>query len=131
MNLFIIILNQSLLLHWPEESRTFPPHYLHYQAHLLGYQLIFRIGVYVRGIPRIIVLYHKGLYRVRDELEGGGREFCVVFGEGMERLKQIFMLIYCVVLHEIFVFLYNLAHEGLHRLKEVLARYCHVLEAFA
>jgi hypothetical protein len=39
----------------------------------------------------------------------------------MKRFEEILMFVYRIILHEVLVFLYDLADEGFHGFEEVLA----------
>jgi hypothetical protein len=111
-----------------EERGALATHHLHHQTNLFGNKLVLGVGVDIVGVTRVVVLGDGGLHGLVDEAEGGRGEFVVVLGEGVEGLEEGVVLVDGVVLQKLLVLLDDLAHKGLHRLQEVLARHRHVLQ---
>ena len=56
-------------------------------------------------------------------------KFGIILYKGLKWTKNIFMLIYNVVLNKILIFLYYLAHKGLNRFKEIMTSYRNITKA--
>ena len=98
-NLFIVIRNcilkynywwlilsyTSFFLFLFEQSCPLSTYHLHHQTHLLGYQLILAIAVYLDRIMLVIVLHYYSFNKKHHQIDCLCRKFLIILEERIQR----------------------------------------------
>jgi hypothetical protein len=114
-----------------EEGGSFATHHLHHETDLLVDQVVLGVGQDLGGVVRVVVLYQRSLDVAADDLGTVGVEIGVILEEALERSKYSVTLIDGVVLDELLVFFYYLAHERFGWLEAALTAVANVAKVFS